>query len=171
MSKFRSEVRRFVNSPIWAYFIPVPSGKADGLVGKNRRVRCSINSTEPIQLALMHDGSGGFFINLNKALMKKLKLAEHDKVDISLAKDESRYGMATPLFFEELCHQTPIGAKYFHQLTAGKQRTLLHVISKLKSEQKQLEKAMVILDYLENSSGKLDFKALNVAFKNSRFKF
>ncbi len=167
---FKSTVSRFVDSPIWAYYIPVPSGKSKGLVDDNRRVLCSIKGCEPIQLALMHDGKGGFFINLNKALMRKLKLIEKDEVLISLSKDSSHYGMPTPVFFELLKAEMPEGSKHFHALTIGKQRTLLHLISKIKSREKQLEKAMIIFEYLENSNGKLDFKELNQAFKNSRFK-
>ena len=55
--------------------------------------------------------------------------------------------------------------KYFHQLTPGKQRSLLHIIAKPKREETRLKKAVVITEYLKTNKGKLDFTALNLAFK------
>lgn len=167
---FDTTVERFEDSPIWVFFIPIPIDVAEQLVDKNRRVLCSIKAGKPIHCALMHDGSGGFFINLNKELIKKHNLQQHDKVSITLEKDDSRYGIFVPDFFEELCHQDPVAKEAFHQLTMGKQRSLLHIMGKPKSEQKQLEKALIIFEYLKDCEGELDFKALNEAFKNSRFK-
>ena len=43
-------------------------------------------------------------------------------------------------------------------------------MGKPKSEQKQLEKVLIVFDYLKSVSVELDFKELNEAFKNNRFK-
>ena len=59
------------------------------------------------------------------------------------------------------------GSHFFHQLTAGKQRSLLHVIGKPKSSAIRLKKAVIVLDFLKINNGKLDFKLLNIAFKES----
>jgi len=168
--KVKTSVERFSDSAIWAFHMPVPADIANQLIGENRRVLCSIKGGKQIHVPLMHDGSGGFFINLNKELMKTHELQQHDKIAIELEKDNSKYGMFVPDFFEELCYQDPEGNDIFHRLTMGKQRNLLHLIGKPKSEQKQLEKALIIFEYLKESGGELDFKALNEAFKNSRFK-
>lgn len=118
----------------------------------------------------MPDGNGGYYIVINKENRKKLNIDDQSTLSVDLEKDESKYGMGVPDFFEELCYQDPEADKHFHNLTKGKQRSLLHVIGKLKSEEKQLEKALIIFDYLKKSDGELDFKALNQEFKTSRFK-
>lgn len=83
--------------------------------------------------------------------------------------DSSQYGMETPQEFIELLQQESSGREYFEQLTMGKQRALLQLIIKLKSSQKRIEKSIIILDYLKQVEGDLNFKELHVAFKNSRF--
>ena len=118
----------------------------------------------------MPSGDGTYFIMTNNDFRKKNQLDTGDHVIVKLKKDESKYGMWVPDFFEELCYQDPEASALFHDLTAGKQRTLLHLIGKPKSENKQLEKALVIFDYLKDVNGKLDFKELNEAFKTSRFR-
>jgi len=55
----------------------------------------------------------------------------------------------------------------FHNLSAGKQRTLLHLIGKPKSEEIRINKAMVVNEYLKEVNGRLDFKELNQAFKDA----
>ncbi len=168
--QFITTVERFSDSPIWTFYIPIPLDVANQLIGVNRRVMCAMKNGDAFHCALMHDGGGGFFINLNKELMKKHELSQFDEIDIRLHKDTSKYGVFVPDFFEELCDQDPEGSGIFHALTMGKQRGLFHILTKPKSEQKQLEKTLIIFDYLKACNGELDYKALNEAFKNSRFK-
>ena len=62
------------------------------------------------------------------------------------------------------------GHRVFHSLTMGKQRTLIHMVGKFKSADKRIEKSLVILEYLKSVNGNLDFKELNIAFKNANKK-
>ena len=70
-----------------------------------------------------------------------------------------------PEEMEVLLAQDEEADRYFHQLTPGKQRSLLHIIGKPKTEATRLKKAIVITEYLKTNRGKLDFKELNLAFK------
>ncbi len=119
---------------------------------------------------MLSNGAGDYFVMVNKEIRKKLKIETGDTLSITIKKDTSKHGMAVPEAFSELCQQDPEGNDVFHGLTPGKQRTLLHVMGKPKSEQKQLEKVLIVFDYLKSVSGELDFKELNEAFKNNRFK-
>lgn len=119
---------------------------------------------------MLSNGAGDYFVMVNKEIRKKLKIETGDTLSITIKKDASKYGMAVPEAFSELCQQDPEGNDVFHGLTPAKQRTLLHVMGKPKSEQKQLEKVLIVFDYLKSVSGELDFKELNEAFKNNRFK-
>ena len=169
--QFKAKLENFYDSKLWSYYIAVPDKVAKKLVeGKDRRVVCELNGIVKTQVALMPSSKGFYFINLNKAVRAKLKIDKGDEVSVVLSKDRSEYGIAVPDFFKELCYQDPEGSNYFHTLTPGKQRTMLHYMGVPKSEQKQLERALVILDYLKSVKGKLDFKELMEAFKQSRFK-
>lgn len=169
--EFETPVKRDEGSALmWDYRLIVPSDIVAELSKPDRRVICTINDTIKIHCALMPDGTGSHFIMLNKEIRKKLSVETGDSLNIKLEKDNTEYGMAIPEAFTELCEQDPEGKAVFHTLTKGKQRSLLHIMNKPKSEQKKLEKTLIIFDYLKSVNGKLDFKELNEAFKNSRFK-
>ncbi len=168
---FIATLEKFTDSPLWAHHIVVPQAVAEQLISKNsRRVVCTINHTITIHCALMHDGSGGYFININKDLQKQLKITRGDALTIELVADNSKYGMPMPEEMEELLAQDEEGAQLFHALTPGRQRSLLHVIGKPKNSDIRLNKALVVIDYLKASGGRLDYQELQVAFKNNRFR-
>jgi bifunctional DNA-binding transcriptional regulator/antitoxin component of YhaV-PrlF toxin-antitoxin module len=158
------------SSLMWDYRIIVPHEYHKSLLEGNKRVLCGINGLPKIHAALLSNGAGDYFVMVNKEIRKKLKIETGDTLSITIEKDTSKYGMAVPEAFTELCHQDPEGNDVFHSLTPGKQRTLLHIMGKPKSEQKQLEKVLIVFDYLKSVNGELDFKELNEAFKNNRFK-
>jgi hypothetical protein len=135
------------------------------LLKNDRRVVCSINGAEGFQGALMHDGKGDFFINLNKERRVQLELAADVPFEVTLAKDDSKYGAPMPEELEVLLEQDEEGSHYFHQLTPGRQRSLIHLVAKPKQSDTRLRKAVVIVDFLKANKGKLDYKALQVAFR------
>ena len=165
-----STVEKSDSPLLWDYRIGILKKDVKDLIGNDRRMLCSINNHNEFSCGLIPDGNGDFYINLNKEIRKKLSIKEGDKVEVVLRKDESEYGMLVPLSFEELLYQDPEGAEFFNALTPGKRRSLLYVIGKLKSEQKQIEKGLVVLDYLKEVEGNLNFRELALAFKNNRFK-
>lgn len=169
--KFKEKITTDQNSLGWNSFIVVPNQITEKLIDKkSKRVVCTLNNKLTIQAALMPSKEGFHYILINKENRKKLGTKDHEVLEVKLKKDESEYGIATPHFFKEFCEQDPEGSKLFHELKPGAQRTLLHLMTKPKSENKQLEKTWVIFDYLKNSNGNLDFKELMLAFKDNRFK-
>ena len=158
------------SSLMWYYMVEIPPAIAKDLKKHSKRVICQVNDLEPYHSALTPDGNGNDYVLVNKERRKKLGIEVGDLVKVIVKSDDSKYGMAVTESFTELCHQDPEGNRFFHALTPGKQRTLLHLMGKPKSEQKQLEKALIIFDYLKSVNGQLDFKELNEAFKNNRFK-
>ncbi|MBK9592847.1 MAG: hypothetical protein IPO32_15575 [Crocinitomicaceae bacterium] len=79
-----------------------------------------------------------------------MKVEPGDSVNVVLTKIKSEYGAALPEFFKIFCEEDPEGSKLFHALTPGLQRSLLYLITKIKSENKQLEKSLDHFDYLGN---------------------
>lgn len=167
MIEIKTRMERF-EGDLWHFHIPIPKSEVEPLLEGDRRVICDFDGQLKIHCALMHDGLGDFFINLNQEVRKKLKLEEGQELTVVLSKDTSKYGMEMPLEFEELLKQDDEGNKVFHDLTLGKQRTLIHIIAKPKSEHIRLNKALAILNYLKETGGVIDYKAMNQAIRDFR---
>ena len=167
--KFKAVLSNFYDSGVYWGYVNVPIELAEKVKGKERRVVCTLSDEVEFHCALMHDGKGGFFVNIKKEYQKKLGVLEGDELTIKLREDDSKYGFPVSESFLELLYQDPEGDAVFHSLTKGKQRSLIHIINKIKSEQLQLEKAHIIFDYLKSVNGKLDYRELNLAFRNNRF--
>ncbi len=168
---FKSTIGNVSDSNLmWNYRINLPDDIVQQFISTDKRIIVRINNSAEVHCAMMSNGDGTYYVMMNKGFRKANKLNEGDEVIVYLKKDDSKYGMGVPDFFEELCYQDPEADQFFHQLTPGKQRSLLHIVGKIKSEEKQLEKCLIIFDYLKSVNGNLDFKELNEAFKTSRFR-
>ncbi len=165
--EFKSILDDF-NSNLWGHHFSVPKDIGEKFCeGDNRRVICQLNGTVEFQCALMPNKAKGYFINVNKEIRTKLNLKVGDQCVLKLTKDNSKYGLPVPEEFTELLYQDPEGEKIFHSLTMGKQRSLIYIIAKPKRAETRLNKAIVILDFLKENNGALDFKMLNQAFKDA----
>ncbi len=155
------------NTDLWGHHFKVPAEVAEPFnTDSERRVICTINESLSIHCALMHDGSGGFFINMNKENRKKLGLNLGDKLKYTLKIDDSKYGLPMPQEMAELLKIDDEADKYFHALTPGKQRSLLFLIGKPKTSNTRLNKALGITEFLKVNKGILDFKLLNAFLKD-----
>ena len=165
--QFTTTLKKF-NSNLWGHHIIVPEKMALPFVeGDNRRVFCSLNGEHEFHCALMPHGDGDFFININKEIRTKLGLRIGQEVKVVLTKDKSEYGMEMPEELGELLSMDDEGNTFFHALTPGRQRTLIYMVAKPKTTDTRLKKAIVIVEFLKRNKGKLDFKALNEAFKEA----
>lgn len=168
--ELQSYITKVKSSLFWDYRIPIDKDDAEKIITKDRRVIFTINESLEFNGGFIPDGKGNYYLNVNKEIRKRLGLHAGDSVRLKIVKDTSKYGMPIAPCFEELLFQDPEGASYFNALTPGKIRSLLYIIGKPKSEQKQLEKGLIILDYLKEYKGILDHKGLSEAFKTNRFK-
>ena len=160
-----------IDGPVWHCYIPIPSDIAKSFLEINKgRVLCYVDNHPPFQGALMPKGNGDYFINFNKERRKKFGIDIGQEITIGLEEDKSKYGLPMPIEFEELLKQDPEGSDLFHSLTPGKQRSLIHIAGKPKTERIRIEKALIILDFLKKSKGLLDYKLLNEAFKNNPYR-
>jgi len=167
---YKTQVSQY-DSTLWSVYIPVPNDIAESFLQSDaKRVVCTINKSLRIQCAILPMGNDSYYMLLNKENRKKLDLEIGDDIDIILEPDTSKYGIPLPEEMEELLLMDEEGSEVFHKLTPGKQRSLLFLVGKPKTSETRLKKAVVIIDYLKMTGGKLDFKELNEAFKqaNSR---
>jgi len=169
MQTFTTKLARF-NSDLWHFHILVPDEVVASFDfrGKAKRVVCTVNKKETFHCAFMPAGKGQYFINLNKEVRKKLNLEEGDNVDASVILDTSKYGMPIAEEFEVALAQDTEAETIFEALTDGKKRTLLHLVNKVKNSDPRIKKALVIMEHLKLTQGKLDFKLLNQQFKEAK---
>lgn len=162
---FKATLSHFENSPLWGWHFLVSDEMARTFIeGNDRRVVCKINGATTIHCALMPN-KGTWFVMLNQEIIKKLQLTLYGEIHVEMVKDDSKYGMPMPDEFQEVLYQEPDASKYFHELTAGKQRSLLYIVGKVKNTESRIKKSFAIADHLVANKGKLDFKMLNEAFK------
>ena len=157
-----------LNSAVYGHCVFVPQAVSDQLIKKNgRRVICTLNDIAKYQCALMPMGNATYFVNITKSLHKQLNVKLGSKISVELEADTSEYGLPVPEELVVLFDQDQDGYDVFHSLTPGKQRSLLHIIGKPKSSDLRLKKALTVINYLKMTGGRLDFKELNNALKNS----
>ena len=169
---FTATIEKFEKN-LWDYHFIVPEEIATRYWNelKTRRVICTFNESLKIHCALHSTGLGEYYIILNKANRKIISANLGSEIKVLLEEDKSKYGIHCPEEMKELQCLDYEGEQLFHQLSPGKQRSLLHIVGKIKSSDLRIRKSMVILDYLKENNGALDFKELNEAFKvaNSRY--
>lgn len=166
--EFTSQVSIFEEN-LWSYHLPVPLPVAQHFkqTTKDSRVICWLNETVKIHAAILPKGNDQYYLMCSKALRKKLGVVAGDAVHIKMEKDESKYGIPLPEEFQEAMYADPEGDAFFHALTPGKQRSLIHLVAKLKSSNKRIEKSVIILEHLRSQKGILDFKQLHQDFKDA----
>ena len=151
---------------LWGYHFPVPEETAQQFIeGNDRRVICTINHIHKMHSAIM-PAKGLWFIMLNKKLKENLGLIVGSTAELTLEKDESEFGMPMPEEIQICMDMDETGASHFLKLTAGKQRSLIYIVSKVKNPDIRIRKSLAILHHLNANDGNLDYKMLNETFKN-----
>jgi uncharacterized protein YdeI (YjbR/CyaY-like superfamily) len=107
---------------------------------------------------------------LNKEICKKLNFKVGETITIELKKETAKYGLPISEEMEEVLYSDPDGAMLFNKLTPGKQRTLIHIVNKIKSTQLKIERSFVILEHLKKLKGVLDYEILKQDIKDYRDK-
>lgn len=158
-------VLRHFHNKLWSYYLFIPKKIGDQFIEEdNKRIICTLPNSVKIQSGLMPKDEG-YSIYMNNETQKKLGVEEGDMIEVTLEKDHSEYGLPLPESFEMLLDQDLEGRDFFKKLTMGKQRSLIYIISKVKSVNSQLAKGLAILHHLREAKGELDFKRLNELIK------
>ncbi len=153
--EFESILTRSLHEYGW-HHLPVPAEIGNKFEYKDgtRRVVCTINGTVTFQCALIpHDGN--FIVITNKQKRDKLGISAGDSVTVELKADTSKYGLPMPEEFREVLNQDPEGDKLFHSLTAGKQRSVLYFVGKVKDVDKRIHTALIFIEHIKNNDGKI----------------
>ena len=163
---FRLPLTRLPDDPLgYAGRLVFDAAAAEALPRRDdgsRRYLCAVGGLDPWHAALLPDGDGAYFIIVNKARVAALEASGRDLGDlgVTLAPDRSDYGMAMPAELGELLAQDGAAHGYFHGLTPGKQRALIHQVASAKREATRLRRAVEIVEYLAQVRGALDVREL-----------
>lgn len=172
MKKFKGTLQKF-NDNLWYFYIDIPDEIAHHFLADegNRRVVVTYNDSKEVQCALFPKGDNHWFLNLGKEVRKMTQLNVGDEVAVTIKKDESEYGFSMPEELAELFAIDDEGKAAFDKLTPGKKRSLLHIIGKPKTSQTRVKKAIITIDYLKATNGRLDYTELQEAFRNRNDEF
>lgn len=84
-----------------------------------------------------------------KKIKKKLGVFPTDYFTVQLSEDTSKYGVEMPEEFEAVLQSDPEAFEIFETLTAGKKRSLIYYILKIKNSQNRIDKALLITENLK----------------------
>lgn len=121
---------------------------ADG----SRRVVCVVNNALTLHAAIMPHNKG-WVISMNKTNLKKLGLKVGSSIQVSMKQDDSEFGLPMPEEFREVLEQDPEAKGYFDNLTAGKKRSLIHIVTGVKNIDKRIERAFMLMELLKDKKG------------------
>ncbi|MFT6868587.1 MAG: hypothetical protein ACJA08_003441 [Cyclobacteriaceae bacterium] len=165
IASFKSVLSQFLDTRVYNLYISIAKESGKHFIdGDNRRVICTFSDNLRIQTSLM-PWPEGYFILINQKLKNNLGIELGDEVAFMLDKDHSDYGMVVPDELLVLLDQDDLGSKYFHQMTPGKQRSLIYIVNQVKNPDSRMNKSLAIVDHLKESEGKLDSEQLNIKIK------
>lgn len=154
---------------LWGSHVVVPERIVRQLItGTSRRVIRTLNGSEEHQCALVAFTKGTYVVTVNKKLCTTLGLEFGSKVEVSLRQDKSKYGLPVPAELAECLRQDKNGRRLFHELTAGKQRTLLYMIGTTVGPDVRAWKAALIIRHLKENAGIINYRQLLTSFKRQR---
>ena len=136
-------------SKLKLHHITVPAEIVVEVGGIGTRVMCSINGNKAFHAGMVALGGGAAYITVNKVRMKKYAVEKGDIIGATIELDNSKYGVEVPEELEALLEQDDEGARRFEMLSPGKQRYIIHYVSQVKSSQKKIDRAIMLINNLK----------------------
>lgn len=154
-----------LHSNVYQHHVKVPEAIAAAFINDNhKRVVAQFNDLVTKHCSIM-PGGGFSYLLLNAKEIKRLKVRAGDQIAVVIRPDTSKYGMPMPEELEVVLAQEVAAKDYFERLTAGKQRSLIHLVNQVKNTQSRINKALAIAHHLKEMDGQIDFKKLNVTIQ------
>lgn len=132
------------------HYLPVPKEEAERWIANgHRRVVCHLNESETLHVALISSKEVGYYIYLSAKILKKLNLQEGDEVAARFEADTSEHQFQVPEEWAEVLRTDPEAEEKFNSLTPGNRRSIMALITQVKSAQKQVERSLLIAERLK----------------------
>lgn len=150
MAAINFKTRIYKLEHLSGHYIDVPAAivKKAGGIGKPRFV-CTVDKVMTWKCGLVAHKAGGAYILLNKKQMQMGKFNVGQPVNVSLQKDESKYGMDVPAELKEVFAQDKIGKERFDKLVPGKRRYIIYYVNQVKSSDLRIERAVRLISNLK----------------------
>ena len=91
----------------------------------------------------------GYYIYMGKDTLKKLDLELGMSFEAEFRSDDTPYQCEMPEELQEVLLTDPEADRIFHSLTPGNQRSLIFMVSKVKSTDKRIEKSLKMVEGLK----------------------
>jgi transcription termination factor Rho len=131
-------------------FIGIGTSMAEKFVKKGvKRCICTLNGKSNLHVALQSRKEEGYFIYISKRVLKELSLKKGMTVQMELKEDESQFQFEKAAEWNEVLATDPIAKDIFDQLTPGNQRSILYLITRVKSSEKRIERSLHIAEQLK----------------------
>ncbi len=166
--KFQGTIASFdSNALLYEHHIPIPADVCAAMLKQapDKRVKCSFDNGFVHYAAMSPSKNSYHYILLNGDIMKKMKWNLGDTIEVKIEKADLKYGIPICEELEAVLNSDPEGSDFFHALTIGAQRSLIHVINKYKNPQLRLDRSIILMRHLCLRGGHLDFKILTENFK------
>jgi antitoxin component of MazEF toxin-antitoxin module len=127
-----------------AHCIFVPAKIAEKFEGKPYpRALCTIKD-HSFHCAFVKSKEQGYYVYLGKKLINDLKLRVGDEVNISFNDDKSENQAPDIEELTAVLSTDPEAEKIFNSLTPGNQRSLIYLVTLVKSSQKRIDRSLLI---------------------------
>ncbi len=132
------------------HFISISASMAEKFIKKGiKRCICTLNGKSSLHVALQSRKEEGYIIYISKRVMKELNLKKGLTVQMELREDESTFQFEEAEEWNEVLATDPEAKKIFSELTPGNQRSILYLITRVKSSDKRIERSLHIAEQLK----------------------
>lgn len=136
----------------WGHVIALPVPEEVVAAAKGEKVKrfiCALNDGFEMPCALQAQKGGARYIMLSKRIQAESEIDFTGPVQVTLTEDDSEYGYPVPEEWQAILDFDEEAAEYFHRLTPGRQRSVLHLVSSPKREATRIDRALRIAENLK----------------------
>lgn len=128
------------------FYLTIPAVYVNLLKNKRHtRFICTLEDNLTFQCGLNHLGDGNFFIILSNKNLKTIDKQFGDTIFFELTEDPNPLGVDMPEVLDAVLEQDQELKTIFDTLTFGKKRNVIHQIIKIKDIDKQIQKAIKLI--------------------------
>ncbi len=134
----------------YASFIPITEEQAKHFLNqKIKRLMVTINKDLKLHRAIQRSNEFGYYIMTGKGLLKEAGLEIGQTVEVKLEKDTTELKSLIPEALDAVLKSDFEAFEAFEKLRPGKKRTIIYLVTGVKSEQKQVERALKIMENIK----------------------
>lgn len=117
----------------------------------NQRFTICIEKTVTWKGGTLSLGNNEAYITVSKKRLDEVAKSLGDNITVELEKDKSKYGLEVPIEFLAVLNQDIEAKHRFENISLGKQRAVIYLVTQLKSSQKRIEKSIFLLENVKKS--------------------